>query len=160
MCVCVCVCDSRLPRKLLVCALPSGKRSAGGQKCRWNDLLARDLKRVGLGEDWRSSALDRRGWRRTIVERLEEVNNTDEVLEKQRKDDRRRRREGRQMASEVALHCGRPGCSFVALTSAGLANHTHQKHQQPQSSQCPHCHRTFKQQGLANHQRFCATRQH
>ena len=152
--------DSRLPCKLLACALPSGKRSAGGQKCRWSDLLARDLKRVGLGEDWRSSALDRRGWRRTIVERLEEVNNTDEVLEKQRKDDRRRRREGRQMASEVALHCGRPGCSFVALTSVGLANHTRQKHQQPQSSQCPHCHRTFKRQGLANHKRFCATRQH
>ena len=40
--------ESRLPRQLLVSALPSGKRSVGGQKCRWNDLLVRDLKSLVL----------------------------------------------------------------------------------------------------------------
>ena len=30
--------ESRLPRQLLVSALPSGKRSVGGQKSRWNDF--------------------------------------------------------------------------------------------------------------------------
>ena len=43
--------ESCLPRQLLVSALPSGKRSVGGQNCRWNDLLVRDLKKVGVGED-------------------------------------------------------------------------------------------------------------
>ena len=41
----------------MVSALSSGKRSAGGQRCRWNDLLARDLKKIGLGEDWRSKVI-------------------------------------------------------------------------------------------------------
>ena len=51
--------ESRLPSQLLVSALPSGKRSVGGQKCRWSDLLVRDLKKCGLGEDWRSKAMKR-----------------------------------------------------------------------------------------------------
>ena len=51
--------DSRLPCKLMVSALSSGKRSAGGQECRCNDLLARDLNKIGLGEDWCSKAMDR-----------------------------------------------------------------------------------------------------
>ena len=64
--------ESRLPRQLLVSALPSGKRSVGGQKCRWNDLLVRDLKKFGLGDDWRSKAMDRQEWRQ-IVEREVEL---------------------------------------------------------------------------------------
>ena len=48
-----------LPRQLLVSALTCGKCSVGGQKCRWNDLLVRDLKKFGLAEDWRRKAMDR-----------------------------------------------------------------------------------------------------
>ena len=147
MCVCV-----------LVSALPSGKRSVGGQKCRWNDLLVRDLKRFGLGDDWRSQAMDRQDWRQIVKREVELVNERDELQEKKQKDDRKRRREGRQMASEAALHCEHPGCEFMALNRAGLVNHTCQKHQEPQLGQCAHCQRTFNRQGLANHRRFYGSR--
>ena len=150
--------DSRLPRKLMFSALSSGKRSAGGQKCRWNDLLARDLKKIGLGEDWRNKAMDRHEWRRFIKERAQSVNEHDELTEKKQKDDKKRRREGWQMTAEDALHCDYSECTFVALNRAGLTNHTRQKHQPPQLNQCTHCNRTFNRQGLANHQRVCGAR--
>ncbi len=150
--------ESRLPRQLLVSALPSGKRSVGGQKCRWNDLLVRDLRKFGLGDDWCSKAMDRQEWRQIVKREVELVNERDELQEKKQKDDRKRRREGRQMASEAALHCEHPGCEFMALNRAGLVNHTRQKHQEPQLGQCAHCQRTFNRQGLANHRRFCGSR--
>ena len=86
------------------------------------------------------------------------VNEHDELQEKKQKDDRKRRREGRQMASEAALHCEPPGYEFMALNRASLVNHTCQKHQEPQFGQCAHCQRTFNRQGLASHRRFCGTR--
>ena len=61
---------NRLPCKLLVCSLPFGRRSVGGQKCRWNDLLLRDLRKIGLGDDWKSKAMDRNEWKRIIRERV------------------------------------------------------------------------------------------
>ena len=146
------------PRKLLVCSLPSGTRSVGGQKCRWNDLLLRDLRKIGLGDDWKSKAMDRNEWKRIVRERVESVNKSEETREKKQKDERKRRREGRQMTYEAALKCAHPECEFVALSKAGLTNHTRQKHQQPQLAQCSHCHRTFHRQGLLNHQRFCPER--
>ena len=112
----------------------------------------------GLGEDWRSKAMDRQEWRQIVKREVELVNERDELQEKKQKDDRKRRREGRQMASEAALHCEHPGCEFMALNKAGLVNHTRQKHQEPQLGQCAHCQRTFNRQGLANHKRFCGTR--
>ena len=49
--------NSYLPKCLLVCRPASGKRSVGGQKRRWNDLVISDLqkckmlvKRGGTGE--------------------------------------------------------------------------------------------------------------
>ena len=51
--------DSRLPKCLLVCKPVNGKRSVGGQKRRWNDVLMGDLKRYGLLEDWKETAQDR-----------------------------------------------------------------------------------------------------
>ena len=55
--------ESRLPKKLLVCAPVAGKRQAGGQKMRWNDLVQRDLKLCCLESDWRESVQNRLGWR-------------------------------------------------------------------------------------------------
>ena len=149
---------NRLPRKLLVCSLPFGRRSVGGQKCRWNDLLLRDLRKIGLGDDWKSKAMDRNEWKWIVRERVESVNKSKETREKKQKDERKRRREGRQMTYEAALKCAHPECEFVALSKAGLTNHTRQKHQQPQLAQCSQCHRTFHRQGLLNHQRFCPER--
>ena len=70
---------NRLPRKLLVCSLPSGRRSVGGHKCRWNDLLLRDLRKIGLGDDWKSKAMDRNEWKRIVRERVESVNKSEET---------------------------------------------------------------------------------
>ena len=150
--------DNHLPHKLLVCSLPSGKRSVGGQKCRWNDLLLRDLKKIVLGDDWRSKVMDRNEWERVIREGVETANECEESWEKKQKDERKCGREGGQMISEAALKCDHPECEFVALNKASLTNHTRQKHQQTQFAQCVHCHRTFHRQGLLSHQHFCPER--
>ena len=55
--------DHRLPRKLLVCAPVGGSRCAGGQKCRWNDLIVKDLKDCEMEEEQQELALDRSAWR-------------------------------------------------------------------------------------------------
>ena len=58
--------DSRLPKQLLVSAPAQGVRSAGGQKCRWNDLVQRDFMKCGLEQDWRELAQDRSTWRGVV----------------------------------------------------------------------------------------------
>ena len=78
--------DNCLPHKLLVCSLPSGKRSVGGQKCRWNDLLSWDLKKIGLSDDWRSRAMDRNEWKRVVREGVETTNECEESQERKQKD--------------------------------------------------------------------------
>ena len=46
-------------KHLLVCKPVCRKRSAGGQKRRWNDVLVGELKRCDLMDDWRKTAQDR-----------------------------------------------------------------------------------------------------
>ena len=82
---------------------------------------------------------------------MQSVNEHEELKEKKQKDDKKCRRDGRQMATEAALHCEYPECAFVALNRAGLTNHTRQEHQPLQLGQCAYCNRTFNHQGLANH---------
>ena len=48
-----CMDDTRLPKCLLVCRPQAGKRSAGGQKRHWNDVVLGDLKKCGLFPGWR-----------------------------------------------------------------------------------------------------------
>ena len=92
------------------------------------------------------------------TEQVESVNKGEKIRKKKQKDERKRRREGQQMTYEAALKCAHLGCEFVALSKAGLTNHTRQKHQQPQLAKCSHCHRTFHRQGRLNHQHFCPER--
>ena len=66
--------NSRLPRCLLVCRPEVGKRSAGGQKRRWNDLVLCDLSSCGLPADWREVAHERSTWRGLVREALRELN--------------------------------------------------------------------------------------
>ena len=149
----------RLPRKLLVCAPTQGRRSVGGQKKRWNDLVQRDLRSCDLEEDWRKLAGNRSEWRSMIRAFSEEANTCREAQEKHRKDEQKRRREARQMPSELALQCSAVGCGFTALNHAGLVNHQRQKHSQIHTGRCKFCNCTFKRQGLYNHERFCRQRQ-
>ena len=58
--------------------------------------------------------MDRNEWKQIVRERVEFVNRSEETREKKQKDERKCRREGRQMTYEAALKCTRPGCELVA----------------------------------------------
>ena len=66
--------DSRIPKGLLVCRPLVGKRSVGGQKRRWNDLVVLDLKKCDLIPDWRGLACERGVWRGLVREATTELN--------------------------------------------------------------------------------------
>ena len=66
-----------------------------------------------------------------LSERTARVNEEDELKEKQAKDEKKKRRENRQITKESALHCDKPECTFTTLTRAGLVNHHRQAHTQP-----------------------------
>ena len=138
--------------------LKVARRSVGGQRMRWNDLLLRDLRNCNLDGVWRILAQDRIEWKNKLWTATQEVNFKKEEQEQYRKDEQKRRRETRQMASEFALHCSSDGCGFTAVNHVGLVNHQRQKHGQYLTSQCQYCHQTFSQQGLHNHERFCCQR--
>ena len=150
--------DHRLAKQLLVSAPVGGKRSVGGQKRRWNDVVSNDRRLSNLSETWREQAQERDSWRITIKRSAEFLNQQAEASEKGRKDEKKRRREQRLANTENSLHCHHHGCSFRALTKAGLTNHQRQRHSTIPSLQCQYCQRTFSQQGLHNHQRFCSAR--
>ena len=46
------------------------------------DLLLRDLKKIGLGAHWRSKAKDRNEWKRVVREGVETANECEESREK------------------------------------------------------------------------------
>ena len=151
--------NERLLKHLHVSAPVGGKRSAGGQKRRWNDVVSSELKQSNLSDTWREQAQERDSWRNSIKHSVEVLNKQAEDTEKSHKDEKKRRREQRLIDSENTLHCSHPGCSFQALNKAGLSNHQRQRHFTVMRIQCQYCHQTFNQQGLHNHQRFCQTRQ-
>ena len=55
---------------LLMCKPAKGRRSVGGQKKRWSDMMMEDLKRCDLLEDWKETAQDRGAWRCFVMEAL------------------------------------------------------------------------------------------
>ena len=150
--------DERVPKKLLVCAPEHGKRSVGGQRLRWSDVVNRDLKRCGLERCWRERALDRDSWRQDIAVKTEELNAEDEKEEQHKKDENRKMRVERQAQAEAALACDWPGCTFQAVNRSGLVNHQRQSHSTPQLTPCPYCGKEIRHQGLYNHKRFCKAR--
>ena len=152
--------DTRIPKRLLVCCPLGGKRSVGGQKMRWCDVIVRDLKRCDLVPDWRDTAHDRDVWRQSVEDGAAELNYFQEEDEEKRKDELKQRREGNgpSLQSQLSkLHCTEPGCDFVGQSRAGLVNHIRQRHDILAQVQlpCPLCDGLFKKQGLHNHIRFC-----
>ncbi|XP_062498912.1 uncharacterized protein LOC134176248 [Corticium candelabrum] len=143
----------RIRRKLFVCASTQGRRSVGGQRMRWNDLVLRDLRNCNLDGVWRILSEDRNEWRNQIWAATQELNFKKEEQEKYRKNEQKRCCEAKQTISEFALHCSFDGCGFTAVNHAGVVNHQRQKHGQSLNSQCQYCHQTFSQQGLHNHDR-------
>ena len=150
--------DFRLPKQLLVCALTGGARSVGGQKCRWNDLIQRDLVRFGIEQDWRELAQDRSAWRGIVEMSVNTINEEFEKKEDKKKDERKKKRQTHLATASAGLICDHPNCTFTASNRAGLVNHKRQIHGPRTTAQCDHCGKSFNTQGLRNHKRFCASR--
>ena len=56
--------DQRLPKKVLYAELKEGKRSQGGHKKRYKDILKASLKEFNIPtESWEQAAQDRTKWR-------------------------------------------------------------------------------------------------
>ena len=136
-----------------MCAPSQGRRSAEGQKMRWNDQLLRDLR--SCKDTWKTLTQDWSEWRKKIWSETSHLNDTKEAGEKHHKDEQKRCRETRQTTSNLALCCTEEGCGFIALNHAGLVNHQRQKHSPYSNGQCHFCHQTFNQQSLHNHEHFC-----
>ena len=85
--------QSQMPRQLMVCRPEGGKYAAGGQKLRWNAVVARDVKKCEMLSEWRSVAKDQREWRGKVAAAVEDLNEEAEKQEKQRKDEQKRRRQ-------------------------------------------------------------------
>ena len=144
--------EERLPKQLLVSAPVGGKCAAGGQKRRWSDLVANNLKQCNLSGSWREQAQESDSWRATIRRRVELLSKQAEDKEKSCKDEKKRQRSCilHLVVSESALHCSHPGCPFLAQNQAGLTNHQRQCRFTIQMIQCQYCHQRFQQQGLHN----------
>ena len=123
--------------------LSGGSRAVGGQKLRWNDLISRDLRESGITDSWYNQAQDRTTWRSICRSKLEDVSRQREIVEKERKDERRKRRQNRLTVAREALKCVHPGCSFVAINPSGLINHKCLKHAPVKAAECSYCGRTF-----------------
>ena len=120
--------DSRLPKQLLVCAPAQGARSAGGQKCRWNDLVQRDLVKCGIEQDWRELAQDRSAWRGVVEMCVDSINKEAEQKEDRKKDERKRAQQSRLTAALAGFACDHSSCTFTASNRAGLMNNKCQNH--------------------------------
>ena len=92
--------DTRLPKCLLVCCPLGGKRSVGGQKMRWCDVIMKDLKKCNLVPDWRDAAHDRDVWREFVEGGAAEHNCFQEEDEEKRKDGLKQRKEGNGPSSQ------------------------------------------------------------
>ena len=149
--------DSRIPKCLLACRPANGKRSMGGQKRRWNDLVRSDLQKCNMLADWREVAQERAAWRGVVKTMTAKLNGQLEASEKERKDERKVRREEGIQPPSIELRCEEPGCMFVGQTKAGLVNHTRQRHGRKAQLQhkCTFCDKSFHKQGITMHMRHC-----
>ena len=146
------------PRKLFVCAPSHGKRSAGGQRMRWNDQVLRDLRSSQFKGNWKTLTQNRNDWRRQIWTEISHLNDIKETEEKHCKNVQKRHCEARQTSSALALKCTVDGCGFTAMNHAGLVNYQRQKHGPSLTGQCQICHQVLNQQSLQNQERFCYQR--
>ena len=74
----------------LVCVPAQGARSAGDQKCHWNDLVQGDLVRCGIEQDWSELTQDMSAWRGAGEMCVDTINKEAEHKEDRKKDERKR----------------------------------------------------------------------
>lgn len=122
--------DERIPKALFYGELSSGKRSTGGQRKRYKDVLKASLKSCGIDPAaWEELAQDRPRWRQTLHDgsrRFEEAR-TEKLIEK-----RRRRHEAAARPTNLPQDgnftcniCFKPCASRI-----GLFSHKRFKHPQ------------------------------
>lgn len=110
----------RLPRKVLFGELVEGRRSGGGQKLRYKDVIKRHLKATNIDHStWQTIAVNRSLWRNT-------VRNGVDVLERRRAADEERRHNERHNPDLRTVHCDLCPRSFCS--GAGLTIHKRLKH--------------------------------
>ena len=109
-------------------------------------------------EDLEGASQECFSWRATIKQSIALLNKQAQVNETSRKDEMKRRGEQQLCNTKNGLHCDYPGCSFLAITNAGLINHQCQCHVTNSRIQRQFCHQMFNKQGVYNHQRFCSAR--
>ena len=85
--------ETRIPKCLLTCKPDRRKRSVGGQKRQWIDVIVGDLKKCELYTNWREEAQDHSIWRGWIKAAAEDVNEEVEIAEQSKKDELKQRRE-------------------------------------------------------------------
>ena len=99
----------------------------GGQKLRWNDVVSKVLKKGELLSDWRQIARDWRELKGFANALVEDLNVISGVIEKQKEDERKKRREEAVLLGFRRL-CGIRGCILNTQSKAGLVNNQRQKH--------------------------------
>ena len=117
--------DERLPKKLFFGELCQGKRSRGGQRKRYKDMLKATLKGCRLNPNtWESDCQDRPSWRTMVscgVTKFEDLRMSDAEQK-------------RQIRKSKSTSSSQPSTSTLA---------------------CPHCQRLFKARiGLVSHLRI------
>ena len=81
--------NDHLPKQLCVSAPVGCKRSIGGQKRLWNDVVSGDLNQCNLLESWREKAEEHNSWRSIIKSNADHFNKKSENREKRLRDDRK-----------------------------------------------------------------------
>ena len=101
--------EERLPKKLPYGELKMGKRSHGGQKKRYKDILKASLKDFNIPtESWKQIAQDRAKWRGLIRRGASEY----EAKRISEAEQKRVQRKARAKASPTELSCSDLCCSF------------------------------------------------
>ena len=124
--------DSRLRKQLFYCQLKEGKRSRGGQKKRYKDLLKANLKKCKIKvSTWETQAKDRPTWRQTVAEGTStfEANRCADF------EGKRKKRKGRELRPRAKLptgttcsHCGRKLMARIGLISHIRTHRTEHDH--------------------------------
>ena len=110
------------------------------------------------GLDWtKASGLvsDRKKWKEIVRKRNKEMTTWEEEMSEWRRTEAKPLRVKTFPKNDHS--CGVENCSFVAKSTAGLAQHIRLKHAETKKVfKCSNCARTFKQKGaLTNHSRAC-----
>ena len=107
--------NSRLPKAVLYSELRQGKRSQGGQKLRFKDVLKRHMMKTGISHDtWEEEAVQRVKWRG-------QLRKATSAVEEQRQQEYQRAHVRHSAATSSSFQCN--NCQCYRRSRAGLTAH-------------------------------------